>query len=77
MLRQGLVVVAAGMAIGITAAAAATRFIVSLLYEVSAWDPGTFAASAAVLLTVSVVATYLPARRAAAIDPAQSLRRQE
>jgi predicted permease len=77
VLRQGLVVVAAGMAIGITAAAAATRFIVSLLYEVSAWDPGTFTASAAVLLTVSAIATYLPARRAAAIDPAQSLRRQE
>lgn len=77
VLRQGLVVVAAGMAIGIAAAAAATQFMASLLYEVSARDPGTFAASAAVLLTVSAVATYLPARRAAAIDPAQSLRRLE
>jgi predicted permease len=77
VLRQGLVVVAAGMAIGITAAAAATQFMASLLYEISVRDPGTFAASAGVLLTVSAVATYLPARRAAAIDPAQSLRRQE
>jgi predicted permease len=77
VLRQGLVVVASGLAIGIAAAAAATQFMASLLYEVSARDPGTFAASAAVLLTVSAVATYLPARRAAAIDPAQSLRRQE
>ena len=77
VLRQGLVVVAAGMAIGIAAAAAATQLMASLLYEISARDPGTFAASAAVLLTVSAVATYLPARRAAAIDPAQSLRRQE
>ena len=77
VLRQGLVVVAAGMAIGIAAAAAATQFMASLLYEISARDPGTFAASAAVLLTVSAVATYLPARRAAAIDPAQSLRREE
>jgi predicted permease len=76
VLRQGLIVVAAGMAIGIAAAAAATRFMATLLYEVSAQDPSTFAASAAVLLAVSVVATYLPARRAAAIDPAQSLRRQ-
>jgi putative ABC transport system permease protein len=77
VLRQGLVVVAAGMAIGVAAAAAATRFMASLLYEISARDPGTFATAAAVLLTVSAVATYLPARRAAAIDPAQSLRRQE
>jgi putative ABC transport system permease protein len=77
VLRQGLVVVASGLAIGIAAAAAATQFMASLLYEVSARDPGTFAASAAVLLIVSAVATYLPARRAAAIDPAQSLRRQE
>jgi predicted permease len=77
VLRQGLVVVAAGLAIGIAAAAAATQFMASLLYEISARDPGTFAASAAVLLSVSAVATYLPARRAAAIDPAQSLRRME
>jgi putative ABC transport system permease protein len=76
VLRQGLVVVAAGMAIGIAGAAAATQFMASLLYGVTARDPGTYAASAAVLLTVSAVATYLPARRAAAIDPAQSLRRQ-
>lgn len=76
VLRQGLVVVVSGLAIGIAAAAAATQFMASLLYEVSARDPGTFAASAAVLLAVSAVATYLPARRAAAIDPAQSLRRQ-
>ena len=77
VLRQGLVVVAAGMAIGIAGAAAATQFMASLLYGISVRDPGTYAASAAVLLTVSAVATYLPARRAAAIDPAQSLRRQE
>jgi putative ABC transport system permease protein len=65
------------VAIGIAAAAAATQFMASLLYEIPARDPGTFAGAATVLLAVSAVAMYLPARRAAAIDPAQSLRRQE
>jgi putative ABC transport system permease protein len=77
VLRQGLAVAAAGVAIGVAASAVASRFMASLLYEVSAWDLTTFGAAAGVLLTISVAATYLPARRAAAIDPAQSLRRQE
>ena len=77
VLRQGLLIVGAGVAIGVAAAAATTRFMASLLFEISARDPATFAAAATVLLGVSAAATYLPARRAAAIDPAQSLRRQE
>lgn len=77
ILRQGLVVVGTGVAIGLVAAAMATRFMASMLYEVSLRDPATFAGAAGVLLAVSAAATYLPARRAAAIDPAQSVRRQE
>ena len=76
VLRQGLVVACAGILIGLGAAAAATRLMASLLFEVSAHDPATFAIAALILTAVSVAATYVPARRAAAIDPARALRQQ-
>lgn len=50
------------------------RLMASLLFEVSAYDPVTFATVALVLTAVSAAATYLPARRAAAIDPVRALR---
>jgi len=74
VLRQGLSVAVAGVAIGLVVAAASTRLMASLLFEVSAYDPATFAAAAVVLIAVSAAATYVPARRAAAIDPADALR---
>jgi putative ABC transport system permease protein len=74
VLRQGLGVALIGVVVGLIAAAAATRVMSSLLFEVSGRDPMTFAIVAAVLLVVSAVATYLPARRAANIDPLQAVR---
>jgi hypothetical protein len=64
----------AGMAVGLLVAGAAARLIGSLLYGVSPIDPWTYATVIAVLGTVALGATLLPARRAAATDPIQTLR---
>jgi predicted permease len=72
--RQGLAVGAAGVGIGLAAAFVLTRMMRSLLYGVDASDPATFAAIAVLLMVVAAAASYLPARRAAKIDPIVSLR---
>ncbi len=74
MLRQGMQLVAAGSLIGLAAALVLTRFIQSLLYEVSAADPLTFAVVIFLLALAALAACYLPARRAARIDPMTALR---
>ena len=76
VLRQGLAVVLAGIVVGVVIAAGTTRVLTSLLFEVSPRDPATFAVVTAILLAVSVVAIYLPARRAAGIDPIRALREE-
>ena len=63
-----------GLAIGLGAAAVGSRVLRSLLYGVTATDLATYAAVAAFLTAVAVVASYLPARRAARSDPVQALR---
>ena len=75
ILRQGLVLVFAGLTLGIVAAAAVARFVSGMLIHVTATDPLTFAAAAAFLILVAVAAMWLPARRATRIDPMISLRR--
>jgi putative ABC transport system permease protein len=74
VLRQGLIVAIVGVAVGLVAALASTRLMASLLFEVSARDPLTFATVALVLTAVSAAAAYVPARRAARIDPLSALR---
>jgi predicted permease len=76
VVRRGTVMVIAGSAIGIAAAALVTRFLASLLYEVKAYDPLTLTASVLVLLIVGAVAAVIPARRASLTDPAVVLRQQ-
>jgi putative ABC transport system permease protein len=66
--------VALGLLLGLPSALAAARLLQSLLYETRAHDPLTFAAVPALLAAVSLAACYLPARRAAAVDPAVTLR---
>jgi predicted permease len=74
VLRQGTLIAAAGLTIGLAGAAALTRLMRSLLFGVSGTDALTFAAVAAVLAVVALVATFIPARRAARIDPISALR---
>src|SRR4051794_6475218 len=65
---------ATGLAVGLAGALAATRVLGSLLFGVSATDPLTFAAVSAALITVLLLAAYLPARRATRVDPIVALR---
>jgi len=73
MLSQGLKLAGIGVAIGLTLAYLLTRFLASLLFSVKAGDPWTLAAVAAILALAALIATYIPARRAAATDPGQAL----
>jgi predicted permease len=74
VLRQGLLLAAAGAVAGIAAAAAATRLLVNLVNGVHPNDPVTMIVVTAVLLLASAFASYLPARRAARVDPMAALR---
>jgi predicted permease len=74
LVRQGLTVAATGVAIGLSGALIVTRFMESLLFGISSKDPLTFAAIAVLLGLTALLASYVPARRAARIDPMVSLR---
>jgi putative ABC transport system permease protein len=74
VVREAAVVVAAGTALGVVAALALTRTMDTLLYEVSASDPGTFAAVTALLFAVAVCASLVPARRATRVAPVEAIR---
>jgi putative ABC transport system permease protein len=74
VLRTALAPVLAGTALGVVAAAAGSRLLRSLLFGVSTTDPVTFALVAALLLSVALLASYLPARRATRVDPVIALR---
>jgi predicted permease len=74
VVRQGMTVAVVGLFIGLAGALALTRFMKSLLFDVKASDLLTFASIAALLTSVALLASYVPARRAARIDPIESLR---
>jgi putative ABC transport system permease protein len=71
---QALILALIGLGIGIILAVTSTRVMSSLLYGVSSFDPVTLLATAVVLLTVAVLASYLPARKATKVDPMVALR---
>jgi putative ABC transport system permease protein len=74
VLRQGILLAGAGIAIGLGAALALTRLLGSLLYHVSVTDPVTFGACALLFTAVAILASYIPARRATRVDPVIALR---
>jgi putative ABC transport system permease protein len=74
VVRDALVMTGLGVVVGLAAAGALMRLIQSLLFEVRAGDPLTYAAVAVILLAVALVATWLPARRATSVDPVVALR---
>jgi putative ABC transport system permease protein len=71
---RGFRLIAAGPAIGLVGSLIGSRVLGALLFGVSATDPGTFAAVAAVQTAVAAAALYLPARRASRLQPAVALR---
>jgi ABC-type antimicrobial peptide transport system permease subunit len=74
VVRQGIVLAVMGVVVGIAAAFGATRIMNSMLYHVKAMDPLTLIAVSVLLLLVSLVACFVPARRATHVDPLIALR---
>jgi ABC-type antimicrobial peptide transport system permease subunit len=74
ILREIVTLVAVGSALGVAGALALGRFVEALVFGLAPRDPLTLAAAVAVLLIVALIAGYLPARRAAGIDPIVALR---
>jgi predicted permease len=74
ILKQGVWRVSVGLALGLIGAVAFSRFMASMLFEVGPTDPVAYVAVSALFLVVGLVASYLPARRAAGIDPVSALR---
>lgn len=75
VLREGVLLAGTGVVIGLAAALAFTRVLRTMLFEITPSDPRTYVAIAIVLAAVLLVASWIPARRAAAVDPMVALRR--
>jgi hypothetical protein len=74
VVREGMLLTTVGLTAGLAGALAAVRWIHSLLFGVTPADPATFAGVACALTVAAVLATYVPARRAASVDPTNALR---
>jgi ABC-type antimicrobial peptide transport system permease subunit len=74
ILRQGITLAVSGLLIGVLLALGLTRFLKSILFEISSFDPATYITVSLLLLVISLLACYLPARRATAVDPLAALR---
>jgi putative ABC transport system permease protein len=72
--RDGLVLAGGGVAVGLAASIAATQFMTALLFGVSPLDVTTYVVVSIVLIAAAVMASYIPARRATAVDPVNALR---
>jgi ABC-type antimicrobial peptide transport system permease subunit len=73
-LARSLVLASVGAAVGLGGAIALTRLMESQLFGVTAFDPGTYAVGATVLVATAIVASYLPVRRLTRVDPMDALR---
>jgi putative ABC transport system permease protein len=76
VLRDSLALAAVGLTVGLAAAVGATRFLATMLFQVKPNDPLVYIGVAVLLGMVTLFASYLPARRAASIDPLTALRQE-
>ena len=76
MLGQGVRLAAIGIVLGLVGAFGVTRFLKTMLYNVTPTDPVSFAGVAGFLTLVAIIASYVPARRAMAVDPLIALRNE-
>jgi putative ABC transport system permease protein len=76
VIRKGMQLGLAGVALGLAGGWALTRYLATLLFETTPRDAATFASASAILLAIALLASWLPARRAARVDPATALRAQ-
>jgi ABC-type antimicrobial peptide transport system permease subunit len=76
ILRESTALTAAGIAAGLCAALVLARAVRSMLYGVQPWDPATLAVGVGILLAVALAARWIPARRAAGVQPMEALRRE-
>jgi len=76
VLRETASMIVVGLVLGAGLAFGATRLVTSLLVGLAPYDPATLGASVAILLLVSLAASYLPARRASRLDPMVALRQE-
>jgi putative ABC transport system permease protein len=74
VIRQAVLLLGLGIALGVAAALGVSRLLVSLLVGVSAYDPLTFAGVSGILMAAALVACFIPAHRAARVDPMTALR---
>jgi putative ABC transport system permease protein len=74
--RRGVVLTGAGAVVGLISALALTRVMSSLLFGIRPLDPLTYVAVSLLLITAAVTASYIPARKASAVDPVKALRAQ-
>jgi putative ABC transport system permease protein len=74
VLKEGLALALVGIGLGLAGALFVTRFMRALLFEVSTTDPAMFAAVPVLLAAVALLASYLPARRAAGVEPLEAIR---
>jgi putative ABC transport system permease protein len=76
LLRQSMVLIAFGVALGVVASAALTRFLGSMLFDVRPTDPATFLTVILLLVGIAALACWIPARRAMRVDPRVALRHE-